>query len=436
LSNGNYHLNGWFGRLGEHRTIVLCALGALAILTYLPFLGLPPMQDDYLQIQLAERYGGPAGWAGLLQDPLYRCRATSILLTAATVHLFGWSMLVFNLSSMVLHALNVLLIAALGSCRWIGWPVSLVAAFVFAVRERHHEAVVWYASLHEPLVLLFSLLSALSLIKWLEGGSRGWVAASGFAWLAALGSKESGVVLAVVLPALAWLYPERRRAVFSLLAAGVAVTAAYFMLAFGHRAEHQHFNDGTFSFSTQIGRTLLNSAARGLWIWGGLSLATLAAYRAKVDLRLLAFSAAWFLAGLLPYSFLTYMPRIPSRHHYVASVGMSLIVSMAFWVFIQSRRRAPLIAAVLACVFVAHNWAYLWISKKPQFEWRAALIEDFVTFVAKEPGVPVVNGCHDLNSEEARNAIHYRLHLGPETLIPSATEAGVRVYHCIPPPGS
>jgi hypothetical protein len=245
---------------------------------------LPPMQDDYLQIQLAERYGGPAGWAGLLQDPLYRCRATSILLTAATVHLFGWSMLVFNLSSMVLHALNVLLIAALGSCRWIGWPVSLVAAFVFAVRERHHEAVVWYASLHEPLVLLFSLLSALSLIKWLEGGSRGWVAASGFAWLAALGSKESGVVLAVVLPALAWLYPERRRAVFSLLAAGVAVTAAYFMLAFGQRAEHQHFNDGTFSFSTQIGRTLLNSAARGLWIWGGLSLATLAAYRAKVDL--------------------------------------------------------------------------------------------------------------------------------------------------------
>ncbi len=299
MSNGNYHLNGWFGRLGERRTIVLCALGALAILTYLPFLGLPPMQDDYLQIQLAERYGGPAGWAGLLQDPLYRCRATSILLTAATVHLFGWSMLAFNLSSMALHALNVLLIAALGSCRWIGWPVSLVAAFVFAVRERHHEAVVWYASLHEPLVLLFSLLSVLSLIKWLEGGSRGWLAASGFAWLAALGSKESGVVLAVVLPAIAWLYPERRRAVFPLLAAGAAVTAAYFMLAFGQRAEHQHFNDGTFSFSTQLARTLLNSAARGLWIWGGLSLAALAVYRAKVDLRLLAFSAAWFLAGLL-----------------------------------------------------------------------------------------------------------------------------------------
>jgi len=436
LSNGNHHLIRWFERLGERRTVLLCGLAALAILTYLPFLGLPPMQDDYLQVELAERYGGPSGWASLLQDPLYRCRATSILLTAATVHFFGWSILAFNLSSMALHALNVMLIAALGSCRWIGWPISLVAAFVFAVRERHHEAVIWYASLHEPLVLLFSLLAVLSLIKWLEGGSRGWLGAAGFASIAALASKESGVVLAVVLPALAWLYPDRRRAVLPLLAAGAVTTAAYFLLAFGQRAEHQHFNDGTFSFRAQLFRTILNSAARGLWIWGGLSLAAIAAYRAKVDFQLFAFGAAWFLAGLLPYSFLTYMPRIPSRHHYVASVGMALIVSVAFWAFIQARRRGGLIAATLACVFIAHNWAYLWVSKKPQFEWRASLIEDFVTFVAEEPGSPVVNGCHDLNSGEARKAIHYRLHLDPETLVPSSTETGVRVYHCAAPPGS
>jgi hypothetical protein len=422
--------------LGERRTVLLCGLAALAILTYLPFLGLPPMQDDYLQVELAERYGGPSGWAGLMHDPLYRCRATSILLTAATVQVFGWSVLAFSLSSVVLHALNVVLIAALGSCRWIGWPISLVAAFVFAVRERHHEAVVWYASLHEPLVMLFALLAVLSLIKWLEGGSRGWLVATGLASAAALASKESGVVLAVALPALAWLYPERRGAVLPLLAAGAATTAAYFLLAFGQRAEHQHFNDGTFSFHAQLIRTLLNSAARGLWIWGGLSLAAIAAYRAKVDFRLFAFAAAWFLAGLLPYSFLTYMPRIPSRHHYVGSVGMAIIVSIAFWAFIQARRRTGLIAGALACVFVAHNWGYLWVAKKPQFEWRASLIENFLTFVSEEPGLPVVNGCHDLNSGEARKALHYRLHLDPEMLVPSSTEAGVRVYHCMPPPGS
>ena len=436
MRNGNNHPDGWFARLGERRTPVLFALAALAFLTYLPFLSLPPMQDDYLQVHLAGRYGSPSGWMDLLHDPLYRCRATSILLTAATLHLFGWSLLSFHLTSLALHVLNVLLIAALGSSRKIGWPVSLVAAFIFAARERHHEAVIWYASLHEPLALLFALLALLSLICWLEGDSKYWLVATALASLAALASKESGVLLAAILPALVWLYPERRRALAPLLAASAAITAVYFLLAFSRRSEHQHFNDGTFSFQANVARTLLYSAVRGLWIWGGLSLAAVAAYRAKLDFRLLAFGATWFLAGLLPYSFLTYMPRIPSRHHYLASVGFAIIAAIAFQAFIQSRRRRSWIAATLACAFLLHNWTYLWVSKKPQFEWRAALIEDFVTFVAEKPGRDVVNGCGDLNSDEAKKALSQRLGLDSRILIPASAQPADRVYPCPPAPKS
>lgn len=422
--------------LTKRRALLLPLLAAAAILTYVPFLGLPPMQDDYLQMNLAERYGAPTGWGDLLREPLYRCRATSILLTAATAHWFGWSILAFNISSMILHAVNVLLIAALGSCRWIGYPVSLVAAFVFAVRERHHEAVVWYASLHEPLVVLFSLLAVLSLIRWLEGGNRLWLAATALGWIAALASKESGVVLAAVLPALAWLYPERRKAAMVLLAAGAASTAVYFLLAFAQRSEHQHFHDGTFSFRAHVLRTIINSAARGVWIWGGLSLAVIAVSWARINRKVLVFAAVWFLAGLVPYSFLTYMPRIPSRHHYVASVGMALIISAAFQEFIGRRRRPALIAALLASAFLAHNWTYLWISKKPQFEWRASLIEGFVNFVAEQPGQRVVNGCNDLNSGEALRGLRYRLGINSETIVPATAVAGARVYQCPSPPGS
>lgn len=434
MSNGDCLPGGGPLPLDQRWALLLPLLASVAILTYVPFLGLPPMQDDYLQMNLAERYGAPAGWGDLLRDPLYRCRATSILLTAATAHWFGWSILAFNISSMILHAINVLLVAALGSCRWIGYPVSLVAAFVFAARERHHEAVVWYASLHEPLVVLFSLLAVLSLIRWLEGGSRLWLAAAALGWIAALASKESGVVLAAVLPALAWLYPERRKAAVLLLAAGAASTAVYFLLAFAQRSEHQHFNDGTFSFRAHVLRTILASAARGVWIWGGLSLAIIAVYRARINRKLLVVAAVWFLAGLVPYSFLTYMPRIPSRHHYVASVGMALIIAAAFQEFIARRRRAALTASLLACVFLAHNWAYLWISKKPQFEWRASLIEGFVAFVAEKPGQRVVNGCNDLNSGEALRALHYRLGIDSEIIAPAPLGAGARVYHCPAPP--
>lgn len=434
--NGEEDPNGWKLHRATRIALILCVLGGLAVLTYLPFLGLPPMQDDYLQMDLAKRYGGPAGWPALLSDPLYRCRATSILLTAATAHFFGWSILAFNVSSLVLHALNVLLVAALGSSRHIGYRVSLVAAFVFAVRERHHEAVVWYASLHEPLVVLFALLAALSLIRWLEGGARHWLAAATLASMAALASKESAVVLAAILPALAWLYPNRRGAVLPLLAIGAATTAAYFLAAFGQRSEHQHFNDGTFSFKAHAVRTILASAARGIWIWGCLSLTAIAVYRRSIDHRLLAFAGLWFLAGLIPYSFLTYMPRIPSRHHYVASAGMALVAGIAFQAFIRRRQRPAFITALLACAFIAHNWAYLWVSKKPQFEWRASLIEGFVTFVAEHPAQPVVNGCRDLNSGEAQRAIQYRLGLHGETILPATAAADARVYTCNAPPGA
>jgi hypothetical protein len=36
--------------------------------------------------------------------------------------------------------------------------------------------------------------------------------------------------------------------------------------------------------------------------------------------RLLYGAATWIAITLLPYSFLTYMPQVPSRHVYLASV--------------------------------------------------------------------------------------------------------------------
>ncbi len=416
------------------RIAVLGGIVLLAILTYLPFLGLPPQQDDYLQRELAERYGLPSGWSALAQDPLYRCRATSILLTAATLELFGASTLVMNASTLLLHGINVVLVGLLGSCRWIGWRLSLAAAFVFAAGERHHEAVVWYAALHEPLVLIFILIAVLCLIQRLEGGSRLWWGGVAMGWLLALLSKESGVVLAALLPAIALMYGHRKTAL-ALLAVGALTTGGYFLLAHAQRSHHQHFNDGTFQFGLHFLPTLAASTVRGLWIWGGLALITLAILWRKVDVKIPALGAVWLVGGLLPYAFLTYMPRIPSRHHYVASVGGAILIALAFWLFLDSRRNQRLTAAILACAFIAHNWGYLWVSKKPQFAWRAAVIEGFVDFVSMNPNARVVNGCRELNIGEAWKAVHYRLGLDPEKVILATADPSAPVYRCPPPPG-
>jgi hypothetical protein len=68
---------GW--NVGRFRIALL--LGALAILVYLPSLGLPLISDDYPHTYLARQYGPISGWPALASDALYRCRATSLILT-------------------------------------------------------------------------------------------------------------------------------------------------------------------------------------------------------------------------------------------------------------------------------------------------------------------------------------------------------------------
>lgn len=405
------------GPFGVGHGPVLAVLALAACVTYLPFVGLAPLQDDYGHVWLAEKYGRPEGWGALLGDPLYRCRATSLLYTAATMALFGVSNTAFHLSAILLHALNVWLVYALGVCRWIGWRVSAAAALVFAVRERHHEAVIWYASIHELLAFGFVVLAVLGWVKWLEGGGRWWVAAAGAAWAGALFSKESGVVLMLLLPLFALCYEGRRRAAAMVLGAGVVSTAAYFLWAFGRREEHLHFNDGTFVLGAHFVKTALNSAARGVWIWGGASLAAVWVWRARVEKRAVVLALGWFLAGLGPYVFLTYMPRIPSRHHYLASAGMALLVGVAAWAALDGVKRPRLVAGILAGAMLVHSWGYLWTYKKEQFAERAELLEGVVRLVKDNPEQGIVVDCPEVLLHEARMAVHYRLGLDGDALV-------------------
>src|SRR6266511_3272483 len=133
-------------------------MAGLAFLAYLRALGLPFISDDYVQIHFAREYGPVSGWAALSLDPLYRCRATSLLLTHWTECLFGLNPLAFRLSSLLLHIANCWLVLALGFWKPIGWRLAWFASAFFAINEGHQEAVIWYAALPELLVFFFALL--------------------------------------------------------------------------------------------------------------------------------------------------------------------------------------------------------------------------------------------------------------------------------------
>lgn len=404
---------------------ILVALAALCVLAYLPSLTLPFISDDYVQIKLARDYGPSSGWQALARDALYRCRSTSLVLTYWTERAFGLQPLAYKLSSLLLHIVNTWLVYALGAWRLIGWRVALPAAAFFAVYEGHQEAVIWYAALPELLVFFFVMLALAAWLRWLEsdGKNWNWYAASLTCFALALASKESAVVLvALQLLALAFRRPPRPR---TLLGLGpfVALAVAYTLADFAARSGHLHFNDGTFSPSAPFWRTLANSTRRLLWFWGLLSLLAILLRQRKRWRWLLAVAAAWIVITLLPYSFLTYMPHVPSRHTYLPSVGVSFLVGAGF-LAVRRRLRAwrQWAPGALAAIIVTHNCVYLWTRKQRQFQERAAPTEALVEFAART-GRPVKVECFPYSPILAEWAVELRLNR--KLYSPEDAQAGI-----------
>jgi len=379
---GAIRLEDRFGFSPQTAAVMLLFLTALSFLAYGRALQLPFISDDYVQVQLARDYGPVSGWPALAHDALYRCRATSLVLTYWTERAFGLDPFVFRFSSLALHILGSFLVFALGSWRPIGWKVAALAACFFAVSQRHSEAVIWYAALPELLVFLFSLASFLCWVHWLQTRSHQAAAYGGafVFYLLALLSKESAVAIVPLLVLVVVWQPERNLRRLWAAMPFAAVAGAYFMLAFAARKTHLHFNDGTFSLHAPFLEVLIRSAGGLSRVWGFAAVALLLILKARKRLGLASIAGTWVVLTLLPYSFLTYMPRVPSRHTYFASVGISLIIAAAAltlreWAAIHNRKW---ILPVAAAALVAHQSLYLGIYKHRQYALRAEPTEALV----------------------------------------------------------
>lgn len=395
-------------------------LAALAFLAYAPLLPLPLISDDYIQIYLGRQFGPLEGWRALADDVLYRSRATSLLLTYAVDSWFGIDATAHRVLNVLLHIANTGLVLLLGMWPRIGWRVSLPAAAFFAVHEGHQEAVVWSAAMPELLVFLCGLGC---LLAWMR--EKPMLAATLYA--AALLSKESAVA---ILPLVVWYWWQeqgRNRERLPWLAGMAIVSVVYAVGIFAAGRDHLHLNDGTFSMAAPVWWTLPHSIHRLLWIWGWLALALLATARAERRIALMGLG--WMVVTLLPYSFLTYMDRAPSRHVYLASAGLALVVGAAFAV-LQERwgRRAHWLPAAVALAVLAHNVGYLWTKKLDQYERRADVTERFLREAAQHQR-SIALTCGAFGVDVYRYAAVLRLGSTPER-VSGSTPAGDAVVYC------
>src|SRR5262249_18715886 len=154
-------------------------------------------------------FGPVSGWPALAHDALYRCRATSLVLSYWMEQAFGLDAFYYSVVSLLLHIADSLLVFALGIWRPVGWRGSGLAGLFFAVSQRHSEAVIWFAALPELLVFFFLLAGFLCWVRWLQADkpSHALYAAAFGCYLLALLSKESAVALVPLCGLAVWVHP-------------------------------------------------------------------------------------------------------------------------------------------------------------------------------------------------------------------------------------
>jgi tetratricopeptide (TPR) repeat protein len=140
--------------------------------------------------------------------------------------LFGIHAMAWHLSSIVVHVICTLLVFRLALVLVENVSVAWAAAALYAVHPAHVEAISWASAMGDPLFTMLMLLSVLAFLRWMEQGKWAWWAASFASGTACIFTKETAVVLPVVLLATVFALRSRAKPGLPVLAATVPFFAS------------------------------------------------------------------------------------------------------------------------------------------------------------------------------------------------------------------
>ncbi len=150
--------------------------------------------------------------------------------------IFGMDAGPYHWASVLLHALNAVLVYAAARC-WTGRRLTgFVAGAVFATLDLAFTAVFWISGVQDLLATTFMLVTALI---WVSRPEKGLIisALSGATYALSLLSKETGILFWVVLLLLAWGRGAFNRRTVVALTPHIALSIAAAVLALAQSAK-------------------------------------------------------------------------------------------------------------------------------------------------------------------------------------------------------
>jgi hypothetical protein len=351
----------------------------VAAVTYLPAVDNFFISDDFTMLSYLEAL--KQNPTSILQDPSELFRLMSYLYFGLCSTVFGVNAEGYYWAGIALHALASLLVFAL-VLKTTATPMAAWAAgLFFAAYERHQEAIMWISAANDLILTIFCIVF---ILLW-SGNTRLSHAAAVIIFVVALFSKEPAVallplaVLLRIFKGFSWRDALVQSTPLALL------TAAYACLWLSRARNNFFITDHHYALGFQFFPVYVQTLVR-MVLPTALFMVPIFALGKKEWIQTFARDkASVFFAGLLcfaviPYSFLTYLPSIPSRNTYFPSVGLAALVGVAFATLYPalSSRRARGFAVAFFIVMVNQNIAYVWIKKEPQYMERAAPTRELI----------------------------------------------------------
>jgi hypothetical protein len=289
---------------------------------------------------------------------------------------FGERYEFFYAANILLHFVNCLLLSKL--LVTLGGDVKLayVAAVLFAVFQAPQEAVMWIAAMNETLLGLFVLTT---LILWFKS----YRALAAMCFLPALFSKESALIVLLVIPLIEW---QRSGKISLFRIAPLLIPATVFTAVFvwtwsgNSMIQNSVYQVGPQALLVLV-RTLhllFRPSFYVLWV-------VLLAAGSRNMLKSLPKFIVWIAVPLLPYMFLTYAPYIPSRQVYMASMVLACVMGYLIRRFDNVRTQQALVVG-----FIVYNVAYMWTRNDAQFENRAAPTTHLLSLLRSHSPAPIL----------------------------------------------
>jgi hypothetical protein len=375
--------------------IAAVAVCLAATVPFLSTLGAYFLGDDFGLIHLFSRKPS-LHWLTLFTRPwtefIYGYRADELRPLVALSYQIDWVAggvrpQAYHVSSIVIHMINSLLVLwiARGVVR-LGLVASAFAALLFAVMSVHAETVAWISGRADSIPTLFYLSAFIAFARWRQTGTLWIYGVSLAAFFLALFSKQSAITMVGTLVLYDWLMEKRWswRSWAALIpyVPFAALTVAYLALRlvlFGNAVREETVT--MQMLTTFVGRqarylarfvfTPSRTGLEGLgWdlVGAGLGLIILAlltasfygCYRASRPAPFpegsipaapglgtwLFFGPAWWVITIAPLV-VTYFS---SRHLYLPSVGVALVLAMGAQALWRVRSRTLRSASTVLCV--------------------------------------------------------------------------------------